>query len=78
MINKSLNGKKPKPKFSLPFLDPLWKSNLNSVDNYFYLLNILGSWESNERDPTCTQPLTRPSTHDGLGVRTPGLGDPYP
>lgn len=45
MINKSLNDEKPKPKISLPILDPPYKSNLNLIKKYFYLLNNFESWE---------------------------------
>lgn len=76
MINKGLNGEKPKLKISLPFLDPLYKSNLNLVKKYFCLLNSLESWESREGDQNCIRPLNSPNTHRGLGVRVPGLGYP--
>lgn len=48
--DKSLNGKKPKT--SLPFLDPLWKFKINSVMKYFYLLNILESWNQEKETQT--------------------------
>lgn len=74
MINKTLNGEKPKPKISLPFLDPPYKSNLNLVKKYFYLLNSLESWESREGDPNCIWPLNSPNTHSlwpgGKGTST--------
>lgn len=76
MINKGLYGEKPKPKISLPFLDPLYKPNLNLVKKYFYLLNSLESWESREGDQNCIQLLNSPNTHCDLGVRVAGLGDP--